>query len=139
MKTTSTLIAALALGVAACTGSAPASAQSFNCNYARTADEILICQSPELARMDTTLSDAYFDLRNFLNRREAASLQNDQRDWLRARMSCGRNYQCVYQTYAGRWYQLMVRFDKACRARGLNCEDAGSGGNGSIEMSGPLS
>jgi uncharacterized protein len=88
--------------------------------------------------MDTTLADAYFDLRNLMNRRDVAWLQNDQRGWLQARVSCGRNYPCVYQMYARRWSQLMFQFDKVCRARGLNCEDAGSGGDGSIEMSGPL-
>jgi uncharacterized protein len=139
MKTTSTLIAALALGVAACTGSAaPASAQSFNCNYAKTADEVLICQSPELARMDTVVSESYFSLRNSLDSRSAAWLKNQQAEWLQARMSCGRDYSCIYYTYARRWSQIMFLIDVQCHMRGWNCEDLGAGGDGSIKMSGPL-
>jgi uncharacterized protein len=139
VKPTSALIAALALGVAACTGSSgTVSAQSFNCSYAKTADEVLICQSPELARMDSVLASNYADLRGMLNSRERAWLQNEQRGWLRARMSCGYNYRCVYQMYARRWDEIITMAGRVCYARRLECLDLGGPGDGSIKMTGPL-
>jgi uncharacterized protein YecT (DUF1311 family) len=45
-------------------------AQSFNCRYARSADEVLICQDEHLSRLDVLLSGTYYRLRNSLYGRE---------------------------------------------------------------------
>ena len=41
-------------------------AQSYNCRYAKTADEILICQDSQLSAMDERMSALYYQLRNGL-------------------------------------------------------------------------
>jgi uncharacterized protein len=39
--------------------STSAFAQSFNCRYAKKADEILICQDPQLSQLDERLASIY--------------------------------------------------------------------------------
>jgi uncharacterized protein len=53
---------------------------SFNCNYAKTPDEVVICQDPELSTKDREMASVYFqmvnasrgDFRIFLRRSQAA-------------------------------------------------------------------
>jgi uncharacterized protein YecT (DUF1311 family) len=80
--------------------STPAEAQtqggaSFNCNNAQRSDEILICQSDELSALDRELSSIYFRLRNSLSGAARDQLENGQARWLRSRMQCGRDADCV--------------------------------------------
>jgi uncharacterized protein len=69
----------------------PAHAQSFNCNYAKTPDEVLMCQSPKLSQMDEKLADVYFALRNALYTPFRRRLEAEQSAWLRHRIQCGRS------------------------------------------------
>jgi uncharacterized protein len=66
-----------------------ASAQSFNCNYAKAPDEVMICNSPTLSRLDEQMSVMYFQTRNSMSGVARAQLQNDQAAWLRGRQMCG--------------------------------------------------
>jgi uncharacterized protein len=83
-----------------------APAQSFNCRYARTADEVLICQDDRLSRLDVVLSRTYYRLRNSLYGRERRQLERSQTRWLASRMDCGRDYACVESHYQARIQEL---------------------------------
>lgn len=84
----------------------PAMAQSFNCRYAKAPDEVLICQNPRLSSLDEEMASAFFKLRRSLPVRGQARLDADQQAWLRARMSCGRDAECIEAAYARRIQQL---------------------------------
>jgi uncharacterized protein len=77
-------------------------AQSFNCRYARSADEVLICQDEHLSRLDVLLSGTYYRLRNSLYGRARRRLEASQRRWLASRIDCGRDYACVEEHYQSR-------------------------------------
>jgi uncharacterized protein len=83
-----------------------AQAQSFNCRYATRPDEILICQSPLLSRLDERMSSLYFALRNRVFGRERRALEAEQAEWLRSRMACGRDNGCIEGAYRARIQQL---------------------------------
>jgi uncharacterized protein len=85
-----------------------ADAQSLNCNTARLPDEILICQSPVLSRLDQRMASIYFTQRNRLHAAARRELEADQSDWLRLRMDCGRDYYCIERAYQRRIPQLVV-------------------------------
>src|SRR5208282_3363980 len=76
-----------------------AGAQSFNCNYAKAPDEVMICNSPALSRLDEQMSVMYFQTRNSLSGVARAQLQNDQAAWLRGRQMCGGDPDCIADAY----------------------------------------
>ena len=83
-----------------------AEAQSFNCRYARTADEVLICQDPHLSALDERMAGLFFRLRNSLYGYERERLDQVQASWLRYRMSCGGDPACIEDVYRRRISQL---------------------------------
>ncbi len=83
-----------------------AGAQSFNCNYAKAPDEVMICNSPTLSGLDQQMSIMYFRIRNSLAGVQRAQLQNDQAAWLRGRQMCGGDPACLEQAYQRRIRQL---------------------------------
>jgi len=83
-----------------------AQAQSFNCRYARSADEVLICQDAALGALDERMSAIYARLRNSLYGGARASLEADQATWLRGRMACGRDADCIADSYRQRIREL---------------------------------
>jgi uncharacterized protein len=85
---------------------APASAQSFNCRYAKTAVEVLICQDAELSTLDARMASAYFELRGTLSGADRRDLEASQRAFLRQRNDCGRDRRCVADAYEDRIRQL---------------------------------
>jgi len=87
-------------------GATGAPAQSFNCNYAKTPDEVLICQVPRLSDLDERMSSLYFRLRNSLSGRPLRTLDADQKEWLAERMACGRDIACIAEAYGRRIRQL---------------------------------
>ncbi len=93
---------ALMLAGVACLLATAVHAQSFNCRYAKAADEILICQDAQLAALDERMSSLYFNLRNSLYGYRRAALEDSQSRWLRGRMSCGRDHGCIYDAYVRR-------------------------------------
>jgi uncharacterized protein len=100
------LVAAAVLGLLVGLLPDDARAQSFNCRYAKTADEVLICQDPRLAQLDEQLSSIFSRLRNSLPAGERVLLDTGERRWLRARMSCGRDAACIAALYRQRIRQL---------------------------------
>jgi uncharacterized protein len=91
-----------AIGLLAILDISPSAAQSFNCRSAEKPDEVLICQRPELAALDERMSSLFFRLRNSLGGSARARLIADQRDWLASRTACGRDYDCIRDTYRER-------------------------------------
>jgi uncharacterized protein len=97
---------ASAIAAALAMPAAIAGAQSFDCRAARTADELIICQNGDLARLDQQLAAAY--------RRDLATLGPEQRDqfqhnevaFLNARRRCGEDYRCIAQSYRNRILEL---------------------------------
>jgi len=84
---------------------AAASAQSFNCRYARFADEVAICQSPLLSRLDERMSRIFYETRNDIDGTRD-ELDADQDAWLRTRRSCGRDDACIEDAYRDRIREL---------------------------------
>lgn len=83
-----------------------AEAQSFNCRYARAADEIAICDDGQLSRLDERMSRIFFEVRDSLPGRERARLEIDQEGWLSTRRSCGRDAECIEDAYRDRIREL---------------------------------
>lgn len=84
-----------------------ANAQSFNCHFAKSADEVLICQDAYLAEQDERLASLYSELRNRLSGAERRDLEREQSAWLNTRRSCGRDRTCIEKKYTSRIYQLV--------------------------------
>jgi uncharacterized protein len=83
-----------------------AEAQSFNCRYARNADEIAICDDSQLSRLDERMSRLFFEVRDSVWGRERAALDADQAEWLDSRQSCRRNPDCIEDAYRQRIREL---------------------------------
>src|SRR5262249_7653019 len=81
-------------------------AQSFNCRFARPADEVLICQDDALSALDERMSNTYSRLRNRLYGLERRTLQTEQANWLRMRRDCGRDEVCIEDSYRQRIREL---------------------------------
>ena len=86
--------------------SLPASAQSFNCRYAKTPDEVAICGDPRLSQLDERMSRRFFTLRNELSPPEQIRLDDTQGHWLNRRSSCGSDPDCIAEAYLSRIDQL---------------------------------
>ena len=88
-------------------GRTQAQAQSFNSKYAKTADEVLICQDPRLSDLDERMSGIFFRLRNSLPARQRSALEADQAAWLHGRQACGRDGSCIEDAYRRRIQELL--------------------------------
>lgn len=84
----------------------PAHAQSFNCRYARTADEAAICQDAGLSRLDERLSSRFYRLRGGLSGPARARLDYDQSRWLDSRHRCRASRACIAASYRSRIAEL---------------------------------
>jgi uncharacterized protein len=93
---------AIVLAGIACLLATAVHAQSFNCRYAKSADEIMICQDQQLSALDEQMSSLYYNLRNSLGGYRRAALEDSQGRWLRGRISCGRDRDCIYASYVRR-------------------------------------
>ena len=93
---------AFVLAGIACLLATAVHAQSFNCRYAKSADEILICQDQQLSALDEQMSSLYYNLRNSLGGYRRAALEDSQSRWLSGRMSCGRDRDCIHASYMRR-------------------------------------
>jgi uncharacterized protein len=87
-----------------------AEAQAFNCRYAKSPDEVLVCQEPELGKLDEEVSSLYYSLRGNANGFKKQRIDQINSGWLRQRGSCGRNYACVRSTYNS-WIADLSRFE----------------------------
>ena len=100
-------LAALALTLVA--GSAlpsMASAASFNCARARTADEKAVCANLALNDKDVRMSVLYDVNRHTMGMGSRGALQDAQQQWLRDRKTCGSNRACLNRAYDRRLEEL---------------------------------
>ena len=100
------LVFAGALLALAALGSAPAAAQSFNCNFARLPVEVAICNDPTLASEDEEMSSEYYQLTTSAPGWAARQIRNEQRDWIAGRNACGYDMQCIMGEYRWRLQQF---------------------------------
>ena len=94
------------IGMASLLIASSAHAQSFNCRYARTPDEVTICESPRLSALDERMSSRFFRLRDRLYGPDRARLEFQQSRWLDARHRCGSDPGCIAATYRARIAEL---------------------------------
>jgi uncharacterized protein len=87
-----------------------ASAQGFNCAYARQLDEIAICDSYELRSLDSRMVSIFNRLRASLNYNAALRLNADQTSWLADRNTCGDDRRCLREAYRRRIAQLLADY-----------------------------
>lgn len=76
------------------------------CPRASTATEVTICRTPELARLDVTLSELYAAARNAVTGYRRDLLVENQRNWLKARDRCRADVPCMERLYVGRIREL---------------------------------
>jgi uncharacterized protein len=79
-----------------------AHAQSFNCAYAGTPNEVTICEDARLSALDERMSSLFFRLRARLYGPDRVRLERDQAMWLNARGRCGSNPGCIGSAYRAR-------------------------------------
>ena len=84
----------------------PASAQSFNCNYAKLPTEMAICNDGELSSSDEELSTEYYQLTNSAPGWAVRQIKTEQKAWLKERNACGYDMQCIMGEYRFRLQQF---------------------------------
>lgn len=94
---TAFLVAAAAL----CAG--PAGAASFDCDKARTPDELTVCKTPELSALDSEMGGLWyaFDAMPMLMGANGART-DDARQFMRDRAACATDVACLRKAYAAR-------------------------------------
>jgi uncharacterized protein len=125
-----TIIAAVII-LAALAGAARAepTGPSFNCNYAKTPDEVIICQHTELSRKDREMADLYSDIMNMFRAGFRDYVRRTQVAWLSGRRLCGYSADCVSKAYDYRlslFYDGDVELADWCRAghmADVDCRD----------------
>ncbi|MEM6616242.1 MAG: lysozyme inhibitor LprI family protein [Pseudomonadota bacterium] len=88
------------------------SAQSFNCNQARTATEHAICANRQLSNYDDQMAEDYGWIRRRLSNADQQDLRAEQRFWLHERNRCGGDYGCLSEMYEGRISDLEYWYSK---------------------------
>jgi TonB family protein len=79
---------------------------SFDCKSAKNPNEKLICQSTELAELDSNMADLVTSVMDRLNNTDRQELQKSQRSWLRERLDCGDDFTCTKEAYDERIKRL---------------------------------
>jgi len=89
-----------------------AHAASFDCAKAGTKVEHMICDNPEISKLDEKLSSAYKEMlrQDDLQPEEVEGIKKSQRNWLKGRNSCG-DVECLTRYYDGWLYVNTGRFD----------------------------
>jgi uncharacterized protein len=83
---------------------------SFNCRYAKTPDEVMICQAPTLADQDASLAALFFLIRNQMTPAMQRRLNAEESTWLRRRRQCGFDRGCIEDAYNDRMDELERRY-----------------------------
>ena len=105
------LIPALVLTVA-CAAALPATAASFDCRKARTADERAICANRDLNDQDVRVDQMYGITRRLVPMGGRDAIMDQQRAWLKARKACGGNQACLRRSYDRRLRELNTVMDR---------------------------
>lgn len=89
----------------------PASAASFDCSKAETADEKAICADRQLNDDDVEMATLYVQLKPFLGMGARGDMEDQQAAWLKRRAACGADHACLSKAYADRVQQLRGGFE----------------------------
>jgi len=89
----------------------PASAASFDCAKAETADEKAICTDRKLNDDDVEMSVLYVQLKPLLGMGARGDMEDQQVAWLKRRAACGADHACLSKAYADRLQQLRGGFE----------------------------
>ena len=95
----------------------PSQAASFDCNQARTPDEIAICDNRDLNDMDVRMATLFDVIKGFVLMGERGAIQDDQREWLAQRRLCGADVECLRRSYRKRIGELEAEL-QSIRSRG---------------------
>jgi uncharacterized protein len=106
-------IALGAMLIATAVATHTANAQSFNCHYARYADEKTICRVPSLGQLDEELASIYRRVLLNLPRAERAELDKNEDRFVIARRRCGADRACIEQSYRRRIQELQASLPDA--------------------------
>lgn len=86
---------------------------SFPCRQAGSSAERLVCQSPQLAKLDRQLASAYRSALAKTGQPQQATLKAEQRGWVKGRDDCwkaGDLAACVRDSYTLRIAELQTRY-----------------------------
>jgi uncharacterized protein len=103
------------LFVIALTSSFQASAAGFDCRQATQADEKAVCADGALSEKDVQMTTTYNLFKGLLLMGARGALQDEQREWLKARRQCGANHACLSLLYDQRINALTEQFNKMAR------------------------
>jgi uncharacterized protein len=106
------LIPALVLAAACAAVAPPASAASFDCRKARTADEKAICANRDLNDQDVRMDQLYNITRHLVPMGGRDAIMDQQYRWLKARRTCGANQACLARSYNQRIAELNTVMDR---------------------------
>lgn len=84
----------------------PASAASFDCKTAQATDEQAICSSLYLNDLDVRLATLYEVATRLVAMGQRGVLQDEQREFLKARAACKFNRICIGNAYKDRIAQI---------------------------------
>ncbi len=87
-------------------------AASFDCSSSRLApDETAICGNKKLNDADVRLATTYHFLEKNLPEDRVAEVAEEQRKWLRDRVACARDTDCIDALYSNRQQELNARIN----------------------------
>lgn len=81
-----------------------ASTPSFDCRLATIASERLICDNPQLARLDREIAAAYADARG--RTAQPNAILDQQKSWIKQRDACGGSFGCLQASMSDRLNEL---------------------------------
>ncbi|MBP7581696.1 MAG: MliC family protein [Vogesella sp.] len=90
-----------------------AQSPSFPCRQAGSSAERLVCQSPQLAKLDRQLASAYRSALAKTGQPQRATLKAEQRGWVKGRDDCWKAADlaaCVRDSYTLRIAELQARY-----------------------------
>ena len=99
-------ILGLILSIALIVAAGSANAQSFNCRYAKTADEVRICRDAGLRRLDDELGSTYSRILKENRGSGREIIRRGQTRWLARRRACGSDAGCLEAAYNRRLSEL---------------------------------
>ena len=103
------------LAMAATVTAGAAQAASFNCDRARTADELTICATLKLNDQDVRLAQLYDISQHLVAMGGRGAIQDAQQEWLRKRRACGADRTCLARTYTRRLAELNQVLERVYR------------------------
>ena len=105
-------VAAMIGGLMATAQQSSAASPSFNCYKATTPNEILICDHALLSKKDRIMANLYKDVRRHSNYEARLNLKREQRNWVKDRQRCYRDYECTLKSYEYRIKELDLQFNE---------------------------